>query len=291
MPSLPLPNETPSGRETLDFDPFVSSPPTTASIPSLPNEILDHIVDFLHDKPDVLKLCCLVSKSWVPRSRTHFFPQQVEFKSPADLKKLKEVFQAPKNSPGSYVRSVSFYHVDQLTDADVAWVRSFEHVVRLDVFISFGPNVSFTPVHNLSPTLKSLSVGWDDLPLEQVFDLICSFPLLEDLHVFGAGCVRGEGAVSKTLCLPPLIGTLLLQTTEAGFARKLLELPGLLRFREIVLKPNTGSEFGGVNDLVGRCSDTLECIDLAWCIHGKSYTFSLHHRLRPVSDWIFIRGR
>jgi len=40
---------------------------------SLPPEILDLIVDHLHDEPTALKACCLVSKSWVPRTWNHLF--------------------------------------------------------------------------------------------------------------------------------------------------------------------------------------------------------------------------
>jgi len=49
---------------------------TTMPCP-LPPEILDLIVDHLHDEPFALRaqleICCLVSKSWVPRTRKHLF--------------------------------------------------------------------------------------------------------------------------------------------------------------------------------------------------------------------------
>ncbi|KAF9644814.1 hypothetical protein BDM02DRAFT_3067122, partial [Thelephora ganbajun] len=54
---------------------------TTMSNPyqvHLPPEILDCIVDFLRDQPETLKQCCLVSKSWVSRARSHLFTN-VEF--------------------------------------------------------------------------------------------------------------------------------------------------------------------------------------------------------------------
>ena len=45
---------------------------TMPCTPLLP-ELLDHIVDFLHDSSDALKSCCLVSKLWAPRTRMHLF--------------------------------------------------------------------------------------------------------------------------------------------------------------------------------------------------------------------------
>ncbi|KAF9647951.1 hypothetical protein BDM02DRAFT_3065508, partial [Thelephora ganbajun] len=40
---------------------------------SLPQEILDLIIDHLRDEPDMLKICCIVSKPWVQRTRKHLF--------------------------------------------------------------------------------------------------------------------------------------------------------------------------------------------------------------------------
>ncbi|KAF9642569.1 hypothetical protein BDM02DRAFT_3078319, partial [Thelephora ganbajun] len=60
---------------------------TTMSNPHqvhLPPEIFDYIVDFLHDTPETLKQCCLVSKSWVPRTRKYLFAD-IEFFTESDL--------------------------------------------------------------------------------------------------------------------------------------------------------------------------------------------------------------
>ncbi|KAF9642570.1 hypothetical protein BDM02DRAFT_3105483, partial [Thelephora ganbajun] len=43
------------------------------SDPHLPPEVCDYIVDLLHNKPDTLGWCCLVSRSWIPRTRKHLF--------------------------------------------------------------------------------------------------------------------------------------------------------------------------------------------------------------------------
>ena len=47
----------------------------------LPLETLDYILDFLHDKPETLKECCLVSKIMDPtHSRTPIRRYQVPFR-------------------------------------------------------------------------------------------------------------------------------------------------------------------------------------------------------------------
>ena len=51
-----------------------------------PPEIVDLIIDHLHDQPATFKTCCVVSKSWVPRTRKQLF-SHVEFhdsKSPSN---------------------------------------------------------------------------------------------------------------------------------------------------------------------------------------------------------------
>ncbi|KAF9789288.1 hypothetical protein BJ322DRAFT_975360, partial [Thelephora terrestris] len=46
---------------------------TLMSDSRLPQEITDYILDLLHDEPKTLRQCCLVSRSWTPRTRKHIF--------------------------------------------------------------------------------------------------------------------------------------------------------------------------------------------------------------------------
>ena len=100
----------------------------------LPPEISDYIVDLLHDQPEELKSCCLVSKPWVPRARKHLFGQVV-FRYLADLEAWKDSFPDPANSPAHYTRSLKFdrspravFRVLEETDY---WFRVFYKVVDL----------------------------------------------------------------------------------------------------------------------------------------------------------------
>jgi hypothetical protein len=61
---------------------------TAMSNPDLPPEILDYIIDLLHDEPETLKRCCLVSKSWVPRTRKHLFAD-IGFQTEEHLKSME----------------------------------------------------------------------------------------------------------------------------------------------------------------------------------------------------------
>ena len=57
----------------------------------LPPEILDYIIDLLYDEVETLGECCLVSKSWVPRTRKHLFAE-VAFQAAAELELWKKTF-------------------------------------------------------------------------------------------------------------------------------------------------------------------------------------------------------
>ena len=105
------------------------------SDPSLPPEVTDYIIDLLHDEPDVLKQCCLVSKSWVSRSRKYRF-HRVRFTTDADLKNWKGMFPDPVGSPGNLTHSLWVICPTAFT-AEVkgsGWIgATFLNVVRLDL--------------------------------------------------------------------------------------------------------------------------------------------------------------
>ena len=106
---------------------------TTMSDPRLPPEISDHIVDLLHDQPETLKRCCLVSRSWVQRTRKHLFGEIV-FPYLTELRAWKNAFPDPDNSPAKYTRLLSFGSTEALivvVEGRDYWTRVFHHVVGL----------------------------------------------------------------------------------------------------------------------------------------------------------------
>ena len=51
----------------------MASPDTTTSTSHLPQELVDHIIDHLHDDRPALSNCARVCRGWLPTSRHHFF--------------------------------------------------------------------------------------------------------------------------------------------------------------------------------------------------------------------------
>ena len=99
----------------------------TMSNPPIPPEILDHIVDDSYDESDALRNCCLVAKSWVPRTRKHLFAD-IEFYLPKRLESWKMMFPDPSNSPAYHAHTLLVRFPQVVTAADAGeggWVRTF----------------------------------------------------------------------------------------------------------------------------------------------------------------------
>jgi hypothetical protein len=233
----------------------------TTMPPSLPSEILDLVVDHLHDEPTALKACCVVSKSWIQRTRAHLFAT-VEFYSPrSDIELWKKAFLDPSNSPAHHTRSLTICGIPVVTTADTdagGWIRTFHNLTRLHLeSLSWGEHVSLVPFHGLSPTLRSLRLTCTS---PDVLDLICSFPLLEDLALIYPS--HGSDVWNTPPTSPKLTGSLNLSMFGGirPVARRLLSLPNGLHFTKIIVMLDEGTD--SVVGLVSTCSDTLESISI-----------------------------
>jgi hypothetical protein len=236
-----------------------------------PPELLDCIVDLLHDDPKALSQCSLVSKSWVPRTRKHLFAA-IKITSPADLNAWKKTFADPTNSPARYTTTlfVDCSRFDTAADVGGGWIRLFSGVVELEVWNNargrVGLRGNLIPFFNFSPVLKSLRMSFFLLPLSEIFALIPSLPLLEDLAVSGEviDLIDEDEAAFKPSKSPPLTGTFTLHLSYGmeNFARRLLDLPNGLHFRKFACMWRMEEDLRWVLALVERCSDTLECIEI-----------------------------
>jgi len=268
---------------------------------SPPPEILDYTVDLLHDEPQTLKNCCLVSKSWVPRTRKHLFAK-IEFRSAAALNSWKKTFPDPVNSPARNARTLDVHCPDLVTASDAeegGWIQAFSGVANLGLYhnnwYSKTSVVSLAPFCRFSPTLKSLYIFPITLPCPELFDLIRSSPLLEDLFLRCEDKLSGnddgphglQTAVHSTF--PPLTGTLNLDVIGGigNTARQLLDLPGGLRFRGLVLARAHEEDLRWIMELVARCSYTLERLSVTCDISGQFILVLYwdYHLSVSVSSW------
>ena len=260
----------------------------------LPPEILDYIVDFLHNDQNVLKACCLVSKSWVARTRKHFF-SEVELPTEEDLELWRKLFSDPSTSPAYFTESLHVGCADAVTSADAetgGWLTGFARIVHLDVktrevFLG-GLAVFLVPFYAFSRTIKSLHVDSIDLPLSRIFDFVLSSPLLEDLSVAGyKGSFDDDDGSDSLLTFvqpsnpPVLTGSLKIfpEWRMKHIAGRLLAIPGGIHFRKLTLKWNYGEDLLLIAGLVKECSHTLESLDIICdLLHGTSVRYLRSYR-------------
>jgi len=249
------------------------------SNPCLPAEILDHIVDLLHDTECALMNCCLVSQSWIPRTRKQLFVD-IDFFAAENLQSWKDTFPDPSTSPARYTKTLFIGCPQVVTAADAeegGWIRTFSRVLRLEV--NGGdwtdvdePEVPLAPFHGFSPVVKSLRLGCLTIPPSQIANLILSFPLLEDLTVVALDIPiddnddvpDGLATVVHSSNPPTFTGSLVLHL-EGGMnpiTRRLLSLPSGLHFRKLDLKWTHKKDVLLTMALVERCCSTLESLKI-----------------------------
>ena len=256
------------------------------SDPRLPVELLDHVVDFLQDSRDALKTCCLTSKSWIPRTRKHLFAE-VGFYHADDVESWKITFPNPSTSPALYTKALYVGCPRDVTAADSeegGWILSFSRVVHFGIEIpridTDGPANYLTPFHGFSPAIKSVLLHLTALPSPHIFDLVYSFPLLEDLsvttHITYISVLyedkfKEQMTVAEPRSTPAFTGFLRLSMFGGirHIASPLLALPSGLHFRGLHLIWCNGKDTSLTAALVERCGSTLEFLYIR-CFTGTS---------------------
>lgn len=142
--------------------------------------------------------------------------------------------------------------------------------------------ISLVPFHGLSPVLKSLLIGSALLPYSQIFGLIRSLPLLEDLSLvvyriandddLDVGGPLTVAPPPSALALTGSLGLILLQGIGPT-VRRLLGIPSGLHFKDFTVTWIQEGDVQWINALVVGCSDTLERLK-AMCMFGANFLAS-----------------
>ena len=248
----------------------------------LPAELLDNIVDLLHDTRNALESCCLVSKSWVPRTRKHLFAH-VALDSLAKLQSWKTTFQDPSTSPARYTRTLFIKFPRTITPADAeegGWIPTFSRVVSLAMNIhGMGAYESLVLFHGFSPVIRSLRITSTSVASLHTLGFICSFPLLEDISMVAWFVetnqeTTDEQPTSFQHSKPPaLTGSLELSFVMGMnlIASGLLSLRSGLHFRRLNLAWSSDEDISLTEALVERCRYTLEYLRIGFGPIGKSF--------------------
>ncbi|KAF5371593.1 hypothetical protein D9758_003458 [Tetrapyrgos nigripes] len=155
-----------------------------------PPELIDSIIDCLHNSPRVLKTCTLVARSWLPRSRVHLF------------RRLHLHFEESSRKPSlnTYLANFRSYILSNPTIISCVEDLSLDLRVRPsppspnDIMDTVPENLPFT-------NLKSLDIGkplYAPTPdaskwrASRILTLIKQNPGLQKLVVFGCDLGRSD---------------------------------------------------------------------------------------------------
>ena len=261
---------------------------------NIPGELLDHIVDLLHSSQTPLRNCCLVSKSWVSRTRRHLFAE-INFQTTKRLQSWKKTFPDHSTSPARYAKTllIGCPQVVATAGADAgSWIASFSGVEYLALggrdVRARGWEVTFVLFHAFSPVIKSIRVEFSSFPFPHFLNFTLSFPLLEDLAVLNCydvpidngGDSDGLSTVVKLSSSPMFTGSLglVLRGWTGLIVHRLLSQPGGIHFRKLTLAWFREEDISLTISLVERCSRTLESLNIAYNLPGTSIGNLSPHR-------------
>ena len=231
---------------------------TMSTSPRVPPELCDHIIDQLHDNPDALKTCSVVSKSWTARSQEHIF-STINFTGDPDIVTWQNAFPDPVNSPARYTRTLTVNHRRGFLEN---YLPSFCNVTCLVLHVHpvGGSFISLAQLHGFTPCLKYLRMVFRELPLSDVLNLVYSFPLLDDLLLTGIP-MASDAKVAPSIT-PRFSGILFLAIYREmrNMVNHMLSLPGGLHFRELILPWICDEDLPPMMDLMHACSRSLESL-------------------------------
>ena len=140
----------------------------------------------------------------------------------------------------------------------VGWIHTFCNVthLRLRRLGRRYDQASLVPFHGLSSTVRSLHLSTTTI---EDFNLVCSFPLLEDLAFYYSGPEGDPDGWTAPLRSPKLTGFIDLGTNGVVRAviRRLLDFPDCLHLANIKML-SLEKDFDSATKLVSRCSSTLK---------------------------------
>ena len=234
----------------------------------IPQEILDLIVDHLHNEPTTLNTCCLVYKVWVPCARKHLFANVAFLPSDRHVPQWREAFPDPATSPAHNIRTLSIRNPTFITTEDTDTLLTFCGItcLTMNTDLREDGSVSLAPFYGFSPVVRSLHLTSAFLRNSEIVNLICFFPLLEDLTLVSHRHIIGSNGWEYPPTSPRLTGTLELHPRRIGGIVSaiylLLHLPNGCRFKGITVPWQSDSDVKSTMDLVSNCSNTLEVLDI-----------------------------
>jgi len=191
----------------------------------IPPELVDRIIDFLHDQPKALTACSLVARSWTVTSRYHQF-SMVALITPRCWGKFNRLIET---SPTMlrFVRSV----IVDVADTYSPWMSvcasfpSLQHITMNGAVIPPWREEA-AAISSVAHNITSFTINFTIVRPPHVWPIVRMFPNLVTLGYGGARCVTTSVPLQLSLpCHSPPISTMSITTTALGGVLEVLYNP------------------------------------------------------------------
>jgi hypothetical protein len=245
--------------------------------------IIDELCDI---SKRALKSCCLVHRSWIPRSRLHLF-QTVTLIGDRDLRAWSRCFVSDvtfgRMSVAGYVKKLEI-HVppdsSPLTYEPEYLQNYMDHFSRfnnVEFLVINGINLLHFEAHDLqacfahfAPSLRCLHLDWAETASSLIpyFQLLAIFPNLESLSIDGFSRWGDEEQVATSDIVCPFRGYLkLLNSKDPNntFVNHLNKVTNGPHFHTVVLDlGNSVPKWLPMYGLFSACGSALQDVDLSF---------------------------
>ena len=272
------------------------------SLPYLPQEIKDQVIDILYDDDDTLRSCALVSRSWLRQSRKYLFAE-VRIGYHLLMKWCRNI--APgEDGLSSLVRRLNVSHRSPREfEIVMPHLGSFKRVTALVISDYDCMDLDNEPYLPIAPdryyghfgeSLRSLHLLYPSESLGALLPLVYLFPRLESLTIEGLMAAGDEHPPPPNPSSPTPdafkgeLNLRLLAGNDMHILSKLAKYP--LQYDRVSIGGSSRELGVHFNNLISACSRTLKTLDISQKYIGRFFHDApspkiayLHLGMRPFN--------
>ncbi|KAF7338718.1 hypothetical protein MSAN_02194000 [Mycena sanguinolenta] len=280
---------------------------STTIMTTLPQELVDNILDYFADDPPSLKIYFLVAREWVPRCRSHLFREYVLFWQ-WRLTLFCKLLRSPDCTFLPHVRSINKIRHKSPQDYDTHNECAVDlgrlinvHALEMTVATPYSPERFYPFLCTAFPNITRLVLNSGNarrsLPL---VSMICLFSALQELDMKRTADVENipfDAIPPQELC------SLSLSRYSAAQILTWLETAGHLpKIHSLVLPPLRGADIPTVCETLKQIGGELHYLDIALCSTAEGAVETLrmidlsrHRKLQSLhicdGSWMNITDR
>jgi hypothetical protein len=266
-----------------------------ADVHSIPQELVDIIIDYLHSDQDALCTCALVCKNWIPSSRFHLSVKTGHFNlMPHSYVEFLRLLDAPSCTLVPFLRHLVIQ--DDRDHSSCFQAREVSQLLR-----------QLPALHSIYVQLRRCDKTWHEAPglfsgftkitdvsigatyfdgVNYFLDFACSFPSLKSLHLLELG-YDDDQVLSTSIPIPGTLRILHMETYAYKPALNWLMSSGKMPALDTIRMIGAAwDELPCIGDFLGVLGDTLLHLELDfWAeemlVDGRSQRHPLFPCVHP----------